>query len=158
MRSSLFVLQLLMMLKVPSPPQGAKAVPPRVKEVLEFLREVAPKDPSPGNYRFRKPINEGFFRDISAAGLLLSDVSPPAPGQLTIDQLRKVVRAEKGLAYRYLVGLALDASLCGDYSHLTVKREGESVRVVLSNFDLTFENEEGTLKLREVRSTDPGGD
>jgi hypothetical protein len=159
MVTGVVILHALVMSKVPAaPPHGGESVPARVKEVLEVLKEVAPRDPSPSNYRLSKPISEIFFRDISSAGVLFSDVLPDAPGQLTVDQVRKALKTEKGRVYEYIVGLALVASRSGDYSYLSFQRQGETVTVVLPHFDLTFENEKGSLKLREIRSTDPGGD
>ena len=156
MVAELAVVNLLVTLTAVTP--AAEGAPTRVKEVLELLREVAPRHPSPANFRLRKPIGERFFGDISSAGLLFSDVVPSGPGEVTVDELRRVLKGEKGVVYRYMVALAIDASHCGDYSHLTLQRRGETLNVVLERFDLTFQDEGGSLKLRQVKLTDPGGD
>lgn len=135
-------------------------LPPRVRNTIQYLKELAPSKPGSGaQYKLRKAVDlRTFAEHIFSKGLVFSDVSGGAPGLVGWDRLEQELRSERGLAYRYLVGLCIDAAGYRDLSHLRVERERGTVRVVLSSYTLTFSEEAGALRLSEIQYTDPGGD
>jgi hypothetical protein len=135
-------------------------VPPRVKETFEYLKSIAPSSLEEREHeQVSKPIDPTiFFGYISAKGLFFSDVLGGAPGQVGLEQLRKALKSQRGLIYRYIVGLAVDVAGYLDYSKAPFQVHSGIVRVSLASYDLTFANEGSSLRLQRIESTDPGGD
>lgn len=154
------VIQLLLATRLPSPPPSAEPLPPRVMETLLYLKSVAPVSPeAAAQERLRRPIDPTvFFGYISSRGLVFSDVLGGAPGQVGLDQLRKALKSQRGLVYRYIVGLAVDVSGYLDLSRIPFDEHKGVIKVTLASYALTFAKEGGSLRLREIQSTDPGGD
>jgi hypothetical protein len=154
------ILHLLLATRVPTPPPAKEPLPPRVMEILQYLKSVAPSSPeAAARDRLGKPIDPAvFFGFISSKGLLFSDVLPGAPGMVGLDQLRKELKSQRGLVYRYLVGLTVDIAGSTDLSLVSFETHNGVISVSLATFVLTFSKEEKALRLQEVKSTDPGGD
>ena len=154
------ILQLLFATRVPSPHPAKEPLPPRVMETFQYLKSVAPSSSeAAAQERLRKPIDPAvFFALISSDGLLFSDVLPGAPGHVGLEELRKALKSQRGIVYRYLVGLTVDIAGSTDLSLAGFETHNGVTSVSLASFVLTFVSEGGPLRLHEVRSTDPGGD
>ena len=143
------------------PPGPAEAMPVRVRGFLQYMASVAPgPEEKLKHYRLRRPIDPKILADsVSAKGLSIVDVAGRSPPiRLGLDKLQKELKSERGLTYRYFVGLAIDVAGYTDYSGIPCIGKDGTVRVSLSSYILTFVFEGGLLKLSGIEYTDPEGD
>jgi hypothetical protein len=149
----LVLLQILLATRATFP--GPEPVPPRVVEFLRYLADIAPQTAAERERdRFAKPIDVDIFLGyVWSSGLTVTDVLPGAPGFVRPDRLRRELKAERGLVFRYVVGLSRSA-----LDRPSVDRHEGVLLVTLSDYVLTFATEGSVLKLKKLESTDPGGD
>jgi len=131
-----------------------------VIETLQYLKSVAPREPQTGKEsRPGKSIDPSvFFGFVSSRGLFFSDVLGGAPGQVSLDQLKKALKMQRGLVYRYLVGVTADVAGYPDLSRIPFEIHNDVVTATLASYNLTFVKEERLFRLQRIESTDPGGD
>jgi hypothetical protein len=152
---------LLLTTRLPATPQPSEPPPARITQFLEYLKNIAPSHPGPGNqYRLPKPIDTTVFLGyVSSTGVFFSDVEDEvAPGQVGRARLSKELKSGRGLIYRYVVGLTIAASEIRNGSPIHFETKDGVTRVFLIDHVLTFVPEDGLPKLQRLENTDPGGD